>query len=203
MHRAPTTVVALIGPPESAAEGLRHRANVVLCRPDPSTGALDRATAAWAVAKRSHATYFVHDADPLSSVAESWGRYFEGAALVGELEVTVSETLARWKAGLLELPDYYVLWSPEDWPPVRRHWYLGVLADACPARVVTATTPADPASRLAGLPAGRWWPELDRLLAGIERRVPEGLALAGAERSAPSEQAGLITPGRSATSLGH
>jgi hypothetical protein len=203
MHRAPTTVIALIGSPESAIESLRHKANVMLYQPDPSTGALGRAAAAWEVAKRSHATYFVHDADPLIPVAESWGRYFEGAGLVGELEATVGETLARWRAGSLELPDYYVLWSPEDWPPVRRHWYLGLLADACPARVVNATTPVDLPAKLAGLPAGRWWPELDRLLAGIERRVPDGIALAGAENSASSESAGLLTPGRRATSTGN
>jgi hypothetical protein len=146
------------------------------------------------MAKRSHATYFAHDADPLVSVAEAWGRYFEGAGRGGGLEVAVSETLARWRAGSLELPDYYLVCSPEDWPPVRRHWYLGVLADACALRVVTTTGGADLGPKLAGLPAGRWWPELDRLLAGIEPRVPDQVGGGGSPASTIADMAAGALP---------
>jgi hypothetical protein len=75
----------------------------------------------------------------------------------------------------VELPDYYLLLDPEAWAPTRRHWYLGLLARSAPARVV----PADPSSAakiqaaIASLASGRWWPELDRLLADVDRVVPD------------------------------
>src|SRR3712207_7746001 len=47
----------------------------------------------------------------------------------------------------------------------RSHWYLGFLHAAAPARVVPATSIVD---ELGRLPTGRWWPDLDRLLDGVE-----------------------------------
>jgi hypothetical protein len=90
-------------------------------------------------------------------------------------QVAVADTLARWRARTIELPDYYLVLAPESWAPTRRHWYLGVLARSAPARVV----PTDPSSAarvqaaIATLASGRWWPELDRLLADVDRVVPD------------------------------
>jgi hypothetical protein len=124
---------------------------------------------------------------PLVPVADAWSRYFQGSGPVGELELVVSETLARWRAGSLELPDYYLVCSPEEWPASLRHWYLGLLAGACSFRVVTATEEPDLAYKLAALPAGRWWPELDRLLAGVDRRPPDQAGLPSEAKSAARE----------------
>ena len=187
MQRVSTTVVCVVGADDVTVDALRQKANIVVYQPDPSAPAMERAVAAWELARRTHSAYFVHDADPLISVADAWGRYFQGSGPVGELEVVVSETLARWRAGSLELPDYYLVCSVEEWPASRRHWYLGLLAGACAFRVVTATEQPDLAYKLPALPAGRWWPELDRLLAGVERRPPDQAGLPSEAKSAPSE----------------
>ena len=68
----------------------------------------------------------------------------------GELEVAVSETLARWRPGSIELPDYYLVIDADTWAPTRRHWYLGVLHATAPARVVPAAA-SDAEAALARL----------------------------------------------------
>ncbi len=189
VQRVSTTVVALVGADQFTVARLGGKANIAVYQPDVGADAMDRAVAAWQRARRTRTTYFVHDADPLAVVAEAWGRYFDGAGPIGELELAVSATLARWKAGSIELPDYYVACAPEEWSPVRRDWYLGVLAGACAARVVTQGADADVASSLPTLPAGRWWPGLDQLLEGIELVVPDRAGLpsdaGSARRSTP------------------
>jgi hypothetical protein len=187
MQRVSTTVVCVIGADDVTFDALRHKTNIVVYQPDPSAPAMERAVTAWEFARRAHSAYFVHDADPLISVADAWGRYFEGAGPVGELEIVVSETLARWRAGSLELPDYYLVPSVNEWPAPRRHWYLGLLAGACALRVVTTTYGPDLAYKLAALPAGRWWPDLDRLLAGVERRPPDQAGLPSEAKPAAGE----------------
>jgi hypothetical protein len=124
-------------------------------------------------AVRAHSPYLVHDADPLAAVADTWVRRFDEAGPIGELEVAVSETLARWRVGSIEMPDYYLVLDAESWPPTRRHWYLGVLHAAAPARVVPVPDPDAAARMLPRLSAGAWWPDLDDLLAGIEQVVPD------------------------------
>jgi hypothetical protein len=192
MQRVQTTVVALLGADESTVEDLRQRPNVAVFQPDSSSEPLVRAVAAWNLARRTHATYFVHDADPLAGVADAWGRYFAGSGPGGELEVAVTEVVSRWRAGTVELPDYYLVCSPETWSPTLRHWYLGVLAGASANRVVTVATPSEAAPKLEALPAGRWWPDLDRLLTGIDRVVPDQAGL-----PADEERPSLWNPGGS------
>jgi hypothetical protein len=88
----------------------------------------------------------------------------------------VQAVLQRWRARSLELPDYYLLGDAEALPPTARHWYLGVLAGTAPHRVVIAKAgPGEVASAVRRLRASRWWPELDALLAGVDRRVPDAL----------------------------
>jgi hypothetical protein len=77
-------------------------------------------------------------------------------------------------AKAIELPDYYLLLDPGSWGATRRHWYLGLLHRAAPTRVVPADAAADKVSAsIATLASGRWWPELDRLLADVDRVVPD------------------------------
>jgi hypothetical protein len=187
MQRVSTTVVCVVGGDGSAIDSLRHKANIVVYQPDTSAPAMARALDAWELARRSHTAYFVHDADPLVPVADAWGGYFGGSSPVGELEVAVKETLARWRAGALELPDYYLVFSADEWSPHRRHWYLGLLAGTATSRVATVDREPDLAHKLAGLPAGPWWPELDRLLPGIERLPPDQAGLPKEANSATTE----------------
>ena len=100
----------------------------------------------------------------MAAVADAWVRRFDEQGPIGELEVAVSETLARWRVGSIELPDYYLVLDAESWTPTRRHWYLGVLHRAAPARVVPVPNDAEAAGALPRLDAGRWWPDLDELL---------------------------------------
>jgi hypothetical protein len=183
-QRTGTTVVAVVG---TAATNCVHRlgdsTNVVSVSVAPDDPALDRAVATWAEVTRAHAPYLVHDADPLAAVADAWVRRYDEQGPVGELEVAVADTLARWRVGSIELPDYYFALGAESWGVTRRHWYLGVLHRTAPARVVPVPD-ADAAGRaLPRLSAGAWWPDLDDLLEGIERVVPDQVSSVVAEGS--------------------
>lgn len=175
MQRVSTTVIALVGADARAcAEALGAAANVRAVLPAQDTPSLDRAVKAWREAKGAHIPYLVHDADPLATVADAWVRRFDQHGPVGELEVAVTETVARWRARSLELPDYYLVLDAQSLDTTTRHWYLGLLHRAAPPRVVpVAATPAEITTRIAHLPAGRWWPDLDQLLSGIEHVVPD------------------------------
>ncbi len=176
MDRHATTVVAVVGTgARRAVESLRGRANVRVVVPGEE-GVADRAGAAWRLAAGTSVPYLVHDADPLAAVADAWVRRFDEVGAAGELEVAVADVVARWRARSVGLPDYYLVLDAEELPPTRRHWYLGLLHGAAPARVVPArasATGAALAAELRRLPTGRWWPELDRLLDGIDRVVPD------------------------------
>jgi hypothetical protein len=175
MKGVSTTVIALVGERAPAClEALGRAANVRVVRPDPEQPPFERAAAAYRAAKGAHAPYLVHDADALGVVADAWVRRFDQQGPVGELEVAVSETLARWRADTIDLPDYYLVLDSDAWEPTRRHWYLGVLHRSAPNRVVpTSGDPAAVEARLAQLTSGRWWPPLDRLLDGVDRLVPD------------------------------
>jgi hypothetical protein len=183
VQRIATTVVALVGEPARAClDGLGQAANVATVRPDDAAPSLDRAIAAWQAATRTHTPYLLHDADPLAAVADAWVHRFdvEQPGPAGELEVAVAETLRRWRARAIELPDYYLVLDTATWEATRRHFYLGVLHRAAPSRVVPVTgTPEQVGAQLGGLRSGRWWPEVDRLLDGIDRVVPDRLQPGG------------------------
>ncbi|HXY93134.1 MAG TPA: hypothetical protein VEP49_11700 [Acidimicrobiia bacterium] len=168
----------------ACVERLGRGANVATMVPEPDDAALDRAVAAWTTATRVHTPYFAHDADPLDATASAWVRRYDERGPVGELEVAVSDTLARWRAGSLELPDYYLVLDAEAWAPTRRHWYLGVLHRAAPARVVPVANADVAEATLPRLGAGRWWPDLDELLDGIDRVVPDQVGAAQPDETA-------------------
>jgi hypothetical protein len=174
-RRTATTVVAVVGDRDAAracTDSLGRFANVGAFVAPADDPPLDRAVAAWHHAAHAHTPYFVHDADPLAVVADAWVHLYDEEGPRGELEVAVAETLARWRPGSVELPDYYAVLDADAWTPTRRHWYLGVLHEAAPARVVPVT--AQGAHGVLGnLGAGRWWPDLEELLDGIDRVVPD------------------------------
>lgn len=173
-RRTSTTVVAVVGNGARAAvERLARGANVASVVPDPDDLPLDRAVAAWNEASHAHTPYFVHDADPLDATAAAWVRRYDEQGPVGELEVVVNDTLLRWRAGSIELPDYYLVLDAEHLTPTLRHWYLGVLHQAAPARVSPVANADEAEAALPRLSAGRWWPDLDELLSGIDRVVPD------------------------------
>jgi len=177
MQRVSTTVVALVGSDASRhAREVGQAANVLAVVPDGERP-LERATDAWARAAATSRTYLVHDADPLLAVATDWVALYDGEGRRGDLETSVADTVARWRARSLELPDYYLVLDAGALPVTVRHWYLGVLRGAAPARVM----PVDPTAAavekaLTRLPAGRWWPDLPRLLDGIDRVAPDAVA---------------------------
>jgi hypothetical protein len=175
MQRIATTVIGLVGEQSRAcAEVLDRAANIRVELPNPTAPPLERAVAAWQAATSTQAPYLVHDADPLALVADAWVRHFDEQGPVGELEVAVHDTLALWRARTIELPDYYIVLDPGSWEATRRHWYLGLLHRAAPNRVVPAdTTAIKLQASIAKLASGRWWPELDRLLADVDRVVPD------------------------------
>ena len=173
--RLSTTVVALVG--ERAPEcldSLRRAANVRVVRPDPEEAPLERAAATYRAAAGTHLPYLAHDADPLGPVADAWVRWFDQQGPAGELEVSVNETLRRWRADTITLPDYYLVLDADTWEATRRHWYLGFLHRAAPNRVVpVAGTAAAVATELSQLGSGRWWPALDQLLTDVDKVVPD------------------------------
>jgi hypothetical protein len=183
-----TTVIAVVAPGDATPlDGVRAT-NVRVLRADPEASLLDRAVAAGQEAGHTAAAYLLHDADPVAAVADAWARRFDGTGVAGDLEVAVATTLARWRAGSLDLPDYYLIADPEGFAPTLRHWYLGVLASAAPARVV-ALRPATPiVDQLPELSTGPWWPSLDRLLSDIDRVVPDQVG----QLAAPPERPGLL-----------
>jgi hypothetical protein len=190
--RVNTTVVAVVAPAAGDVSplGQVRAANVRVLRPDTEAPALDRAVVAWEQARRTSTPYLLHDADPLAWVADAWSRRFQEQGSAGELEVAVAETLARWRARSLDLPDYYLLADPEGLSPILRHWFLGLLGSAAPSRVVTSRAGASVVDPLADLRPGPWWPGLDRVLAGIDRVLPEQL---GPMRT-PSGPTELVEP---------
>lgn len=187
MHRLASTVVCVVGAPGTGEatgrllDAVGAAANVTVVRPDESLPGPERAAAAWRACQAAPTPYVVHDADPLSDVADAWVARYDGSGPAGGLEVAVAAALDALRRERVDLPDSFVVLDPESWPVTRRHWYLGVLAGAAPARVV----PSPPSARglldvLAALPAGRWWPEPpERLLDGIDRVVPDRVAVPG------------------------
>lgn len=192
MARVAATVVAVVGEPARAcAAALGRAANVQAVVPDGEAPALERAAEAWRRAQAAHVPYLVHDADPLAAVADAWARRFDEEGPGGELEVATHEALARWRARSVDLPDYYVVLDPDALGVTRRHWYLGFLHRAAPVRVVPAAgAPEAVAAALTRLPAGRWWPPLDRLLDGVERVVPDRVG-GPSDATAPTPPAAL------------
>jgi hypothetical protein len=175
MRRLSSTVVVVAGERSgkvvSGLDGLRNVRAIT--RDGRSPADVDRAV------NQAMATYVVHDADPLGAVGDAWAGLFDGTAPVGALEVATETALAGLRAERLVLPDYYVVLDPDAMPVTQRHWWLGVLAGAAPARVVPAGASASAVTEVLGsLAPGRWWPaDLESWLRELPRVVPDRAGL--------------------------
>lgn len=192
MQRASTTVLTVVGADAAAhARGVGRAANVRFLDPGPDEAPLVRAANALREAAGTSSPFAVTDADPLSAVADAWTRFYDEQGPAGELEIAVTDTVARWRAGTLELPDYYLVVAAETLPPTRRHWFLGFLHGHAPHRVVpVAGRPEAVTAAVNRLRAGRWWPPCDRLLGGVEHMAPDAFA---ADEPRTDTEGGLIT----------
>jgi hypothetical protein len=156
VRRLNSTLVVVAGPGADGVigglDGL-HNVRTVLAGDRSAATVTDIVT-------RASATYVVHDSDPLADVRDAWVDYFDQTAPIGGLEVAIEDAIRALRAEAAVLPDYYIVLDPQDMPPTRRHWWLGVMAGTAPTRVVPAPATAEAVrASLANLVTGRWWPE--------------------------------------------
>jgi len=201
MRRNPSTVVVLVGEvPDALLAAVGRSMNISVVRPAEAAGdRLDQAVEALGRASRLSSPYVLVPADPLAAVAEQWRAMWDvshPAPGTDEFEVQAGLTLAAWRAGRFELPDYYleIAASPADEQgPYEQapDLYLGPLRSARAHRVALVAAPAGPerAARvlqtLGSLRPGPWWPPLDELLEISRRFYPGSLAEGDAALSAP------------------
>lgn len=159
MQRLPTTVVAVVGShARDALEATPTGMNLRIVQPT------DDPVAAWGEVKRSRRPFTLIGDDPLGEVAAAWQRLFEERTATGALEVAVSETTGRVRAGSVDLPDFYLVAG--DAP-----FHLSALAPSAPNRVVPVD--GDLGRAVSRLRAGRWWPPIDTLLDRLDHRLPD------------------------------
>lgn len=122
--------------------------------------------------------YVVRDADPLEHVASAWVEFFDDRASLGTLELEVETALGALASGDTVMPDYYLVLSPEQLEGTWVHWWMGVLAQAAPTRVLPASPERGQVRRmLRRLPTGRPWPDPERWLPGLPFAVPDRVGL--------------------------
>ena len=193
MRRNASTVVVLVGPAPGEVLGAVGRSmNVALIRPedagDDDTAGLAAAAEALQRAGRATSPYALVPADPLASVAANWRAMWDISRPQGPagFEQEAARALTAWRAGLFELPDYYLVLAADsgegqagDHGP---DFYLGPLRSARPHRVavVVATEPAQQAAgvlrALGSLRHGPWWPGLDEVIDRARTFYPDSLA---------------------------
>jgi hypothetical protein len=217
MRRNPSTVVVLAGPaPGEVLAAVGRSMNVALIRPeDPADDGVEAAAGALQRAGRATSAYALVPADPLAAVAESWRAMWrisppqgpDGSLPQGPdgFEREAARAVTAWRAGLFELPDYYLVLAADpgenqtaDHGP---DFYLGPLRSVRPHRVavVAATEPAQQAAgvlqALGSLRHGPWWPGLDQVIDAARRFYPDSLAgtntaLVGGSAPRPSPATG-------------
>jgi hypothetical protein len=192
MRRNSCTVVVLAGPaPGEVLAAVGRSMNVTLYRPeqyrperpaDQEGDGLAAAAEALQRAGRASSPYALVPADPLAAVAASWREMWDVSRPEGSaaFEREALETLAAWRAGRFELPDYYLVLARED--PEGPDFHLGPLRSARPHRVVLVPGP-EPGQHAAGilhalgsLRHGPWWPGLDEVIETARRFYPDSLA---------------------------
>ncbi len=122
--------------------------------------------------------YLVHDRDPLEHVAAAWVEFFDDRSTLGALELEIDRAIDALTSGAATIPDYYVVVEPETMAPTWRHWWLGVMAQASPSRIIPRRE-ADPslARLLRRLPTGRAWPAVDPWLRSVTAAVPDRVGI--------------------------
>ena len=196
MRHNPSTVVVLAGQPgEQALAEVGRSLNVVLVRPPkraeaaPPGDAVETAAAALRRATGISAPYVLVAADPLGAAAEAWRDMWaisSGPRGSDEFELAAARTLAAWRAGQFELPDYYLVLAEQPGPggPAVQppDFHLGPLRSVRPNRVTVAagTEPAEQAAavlaELGTLRHGPWWPPLEEVFAAARGFYPGALA---------------------------
>ena len=189
MLRLNTTLVAAVGLDDTRVLSSLTAANVRVVLGDPEDSSLDQARHVLSKAGGVSTPYLLTDADPLAAVAEAWVQRFDQDGPIGDLEIAVAEAVVRWRAGAIEVPDYYLVMDAENLGRTQLHWYLGFLSDAAPNRVVAGSSQTSLESQLGSLMPGRWWPDLPTLLEGVESVVPDKVGLpASDETTTPTSQ---------------
>jgi hypothetical protein len=125
-----------------------------------------------------HSPYLAHNRDPLAHVAAAWVEFFDDQATLGTLDLEVDRVLAAFRRQDVAMPDYYVVTEPESLSPTWQHWWLGVLPQAAPTRVIPwgEATTGSLGRALRNLPASRPWPNTDHWLHEVARTIPARLA---------------------------
>ena len=141
--------------------------------------ATDAEIAKWSAT--SAAPYVVHDRDPLGHVASAWVEFFDDRATLETLQLEIALTVRAAARHEISVPDYYVVLRPETMPTTWMHWWLGVLAQASPTRVIPWPDADVPiAELLRKLPTGRAWPDVERWLPRVVTSIPDRVGLPGA-----------------------
>jgi hypothetical protein len=191
MRHNASTVVVLVGPvPGEVLAAVGRSMNVALIRPEPPADSdgdeVEVAAGALRRAGRAASPYALVPADPLAAVAASWRAMWDVSRQQDPagFEQEAARTLAAWRAGLFELPDYYLVLAadPGEDGGHGPDFHLGPLRSARPHRVavVAATQPAQQAAgvlqALGSLRHGPWWPGLDEVIEVARRFYPDSLA---------------------------
>ncbi|HAM26204.1 MAG TPA: hypothetical protein DCP11_05710 [Microbacteriaceae bacterium] len=138
---------------------------------------------------QTHAPYVVHDHDPLGHVASAWVEFFDDLATLGTLDLEVDRALDSLDRGTMSMPDYYVILDTETLAPTWKHWWLGVLAEAAPTRIILGSEPTFSLARtLRRLPTGRSWPEPVSWLHRVARAVPDRVGIDRNEDEPPPQR---------------
>jgi hypothetical protein len=168
-----TTLVVVGDEVDAALRTLDGLANV---RAAPLREVDDTDAARWQ--SSSQTPYLVHDRDPLEHVAAAWVEFFDDLATLGSLELEIERVLIALGQDAISLPDYYVVLAPEALTPTWKHWWLGVMPQASPTRVIPwSDSEASLARLLRRLPTGRPWPEPAPWLRGLTHAVPDRVGL--------------------------
>lgn len=203
-------MVVLAGPaPAEVLAALGRSMNVALIGPGDSADAghgMQAAAGALRRAGRATSPYALVPADPLAAVAASWREMWDVSRQPGPagFEQEAVKALTAWRAGLFELPDYYLVLAseaseaseaggPSDHRP---DFHLGPLRSARAHRVVLVaeTEPAQQAAgvlhALGSLRHGPWWPGLDEVIETARRFYPDSLAMGPASPAGAPVRAG-------------
>jgi len=171
-----TTLVVVGDDDGTTIRGLAGHANV---RAASFAGRDDDDVHRWT--RGASTPYLVHDRDPLEHVAAAWVEFFDDQSTLGALELEVDRAVDALERGAAAIPDYYLVVNPEALPPTWRHWWLGVVAQASPTRVIPRSdADASVVRLLRRLPTGRPWPDPARWLRGVASSVPDRVGLGGA-----------------------
>jgi hypothetical protein len=191
MRRNASTVVVLAGPaPVEVLAAVGRSMNVTLIKPEHPEhrdgDGMEAAAGALRRAGRVTSPYALVPADPLAAVAASWRAMWDVSRSPGpaEFEQEAVKAVTAWRAGLFELPDYYLVLAAgrggtDDQGP---DFHLGPLRSGRPHRVafVAEAEPAQQAAAvlhaLGSLRHGPWWPGLDEVMETARRFYPDSLA---------------------------